>query len=185
MLIILNAESAAAFDSLTRGTDDDLMKDSSWPSSFRQARFIPAVEYIQANRIRTLLMEEMDKVMQQVDVFITPSFGGNVLADSSKKITVVPRDAMRRRIYIAPFGLWLTLDSGTFSAVEIDVKTRTVTAYFDEGPQGSKTRLRIEQPARIKGVGTFAPVSSLPIERGAFVVAIDRSENGVRLAPRR
>jgi Asp-tRNA(Asn)/Glu-tRNA(Gln) amidotransferase A subunit family amidase len=77
--IILNAESAAAFDSLTRGTDDDLMTDSSWPQSFRQARFIPAVEYLQANRIRTLVMEEMDKVMQQVDVFITPSFGGNVL----------------------------------------------------------------------------------------------------------
>jgi Asp-tRNA(Asn)/Glu-tRNA(Gln) amidotransferase A subunit family amidase len=77
--IILNAESAAAFDDLTRGTKDDLMENSSWPNSFRQARFIPAVEYLQANRIRTLVMGEMDKVMQQVDVFITPSFGGNVL----------------------------------------------------------------------------------------------------------
>ena len=77
--IILNAESGAAFDALTRGTDDDLIKDSSWPNSFRQSRLIPAVEYLQANRIRTLVMQEMDKVMQQVDVFITPSFGGNVL----------------------------------------------------------------------------------------------------------
>jgi Asp-tRNA(Asn)/Glu-tRNA(Gln) amidotransferase A subunit family amidase len=77
--VILNAESAAAFDDLTRGTGDDLMENSSWPNSFRQARFIPAVEYLQANRIRTLVMEEMHKVMQQVDVFITPSFGGNVL----------------------------------------------------------------------------------------------------------
>jgi Asp-tRNA(Asn)/Glu-tRNA(Gln) amidotransferase A subunit family amidase len=77
--VILNAESAAAFDDLTRGTGDDLMENSSWPNSFRQARFIPAVEYLQANRIRTLVMEEMDKVMQQIDVFITPSFGGNVL----------------------------------------------------------------------------------------------------------
>ena len=79
MRVILNAESAAAFDDLTRGTDDDLMENSTWPNSFRQARFIPAVEYLQANRIRTLVMEEMDAVMQQVDVFITPSFGGNVL----------------------------------------------------------------------------------------------------------
>jgi Asp-tRNA(Asn)/Glu-tRNA(Gln) amidotransferase A subunit family amidase len=79
MRIILNAESGAAFDALTRGTDDDLIKDSSWPNSFRQSRLIPAVEYLQANRIRTLVMQEMDKVMQQVDVFITPSFGGNVL----------------------------------------------------------------------------------------------------------
>lgn len=77
--IILNAESAAAFDELTRSTKDDLMENSSWPNSFRQSRFIPAVEYLQANRIRTLVMEEMDKVMQQVHVFITPSFGGNVL----------------------------------------------------------------------------------------------------------
>ncbi|HEY0304150.1 MAG TPA: amidase [Longimicrobiales bacterium] len=77
--IILNAEAAAAFDALTRGPDDDKMENSSWPASFRQSRFIPAVEYLQANRIRTLIMAEMDKVMQQVDVFITPSFGGNVL----------------------------------------------------------------------------------------------------------
>ena len=76
---ILAAESAASFDALTRGTDDDLIKDSSWPDFFRQSRFIPAVEYLQANRVRTLVMHEMDKVMQQVDVFITPSFGGNVL----------------------------------------------------------------------------------------------------------
>ena len=79
MRVILNAESAAAFDDLTRGTEDDLMENSTWPNSFRQARFIPAVEYLQANRIRTLVMEEMDAVMQKVDVFITPSFGGNVL----------------------------------------------------------------------------------------------------------
>ena len=77
--IILNAESAAAFDAFTRGTDDDHLENSSWPASFRQARFIPAVEYLQANRIRSLVMQEMDKLMQQVDVFITPSFGGNVL----------------------------------------------------------------------------------------------------------
>ncbi|HET9441661.1 MAG TPA: amidase [Longimicrobiales bacterium] len=77
--IILSAEAAAAFDALTRGTDDDLLEKSSWPQSFRQSRFIPAVEYLQANRVRTLVMREMDKVMQEVDVFITPSFGGNVL----------------------------------------------------------------------------------------------------------
>jgi Asp-tRNA(Asn)/Glu-tRNA(Gln) amidotransferase A subunit family amidase len=79
MRIILNAESAAAFDAFTRSDDDDRLDNSSWPASFRQARFIPAVEYLQANRVRSLLMEEMDKVMQQVDVFVTPSFGGNVL----------------------------------------------------------------------------------------------------------
>jgi Asp-tRNA(Asn)/Glu-tRNA(Gln) amidotransferase A subunit family amidase len=51
----------------------------SWPNSFRSARFIPAVEYIQANRVRTLLMERMEAVFETVDVFVTPSFGGNML----------------------------------------------------------------------------------------------------------
>jgi Asp-tRNA(Asn)/Glu-tRNA(Gln) amidotransferase A subunit family amidase/Asp-tRNA(Asn)/Glu-tRNA(Gln) amidotransferase C subunit len=78
--IILNAESAAAFDDLTRSGRDDLMEaTSSWPASFRQARFIPAVEYLQANRIRTLLMRQTADIMKQVDVFITPSSLGNVL----------------------------------------------------------------------------------------------------------
>jgi len=78
--IILNAESAAAFDDLTRSGRDALMEETSgWPASFRQARFIPAVEYLQANRVRTLLMRQMAETMKQVDVFITPSSLGNVL----------------------------------------------------------------------------------------------------------
>jgi len=78
--IVLNAEAAAAFDELTRSGRDELMEEtSSWPASFRQARFIPAVEYLQANRIRTLVMRQMAETMKQVDVFITPSSLGNVL----------------------------------------------------------------------------------------------------------
>ncbi len=80
--IILTAEAAAAFDELTRsGRDDQMVQQTrnAWPNSFRTARFIPAVEYIQANRIRTLVMQRMNEVMRAVDVFITPSFGGNVL----------------------------------------------------------------------------------------------------------
>jgi Asp-tRNA(Asn)/Glu-tRNA(Gln) amidotransferase A subunit family amidase len=82
MRIILNAESAAAFDDLTRSNRDDLLTQqtpNAWPNSFRSARFIPAVEYIQANRVRTLLMQRMAEVFDEVDVFITPSFGGDVL----------------------------------------------------------------------------------------------------------
>jgi len=80
--IILNAEAAAAFDELTRGNGDDLLVrqgEDAWPNVFRQSRFIPAVEYIQANRIRTLLMTDMALKLENVDVFVTPSFGGNVL----------------------------------------------------------------------------------------------------------
>jgi Asp-tRNA(Asn)/Glu-tRNA(Gln) amidotransferase A subunit family amidase len=80
--VILNAEAAAAFDEDTRSNRDDLMVRQvagAWPNSFRSSRFIPAVEYIQANRVRTLLMQKMEEVFRQVDVFITPSFAGNVL----------------------------------------------------------------------------------------------------------
>lgn len=79
---ILSVEAAAAFDELTRSNDDDLLVHQSrgaWPNSFRRSRFVPAVEFIQANRIRTMLMGAMASVMDGVDVFITPSYGGSVL----------------------------------------------------------------------------------------------------------
>ena len=63
------------------GDDDQMVQQTrnAWPNSFRTSRFIPAVEYIQANRIRTLLMQKMAELMRTVDAFVTPSFGGNVL----------------------------------------------------------------------------------------------------------
>ena len=79
---ILNAEASAAFDELTRSNRDDLLVrqiKEAWPNVFRQARFIPAVEYIQANRIRTLLIQEMAQKMKRIDVYIAPSFGDNNL----------------------------------------------------------------------------------------------------------
>src|SRR5882724_7715935 len=75
---MLTAESAAAFDDLTRSGRDKLLtaqKDYDWPNTFRSARFIPAVEYIQAARARTMLMEAMAKVFEDIDVIVTPSGG--------------------------------------------------------------------------------------------------------------
>ena len=74
--IILNAEAATAFDDITRdGRVNQLSGQSAndWPNSFRTSRFIPAVEYIRAQRARTLLMREMDKLMSKWDVFVTPA----------------------------------------------------------------------------------------------------------------
>lgn len=79
---ILSAEAAAAFDDLTRSGKDDLMVrqiKNSWPNVFRAARFIPAVEYINANRIRTLLIQEMEQLMNEVDLYIAPSWVGTNL----------------------------------------------------------------------------------------------------------
>lgn len=83
--IILDAECAAAFDDLTLSNKDDLLVQqgrNAWPNTFRQARFIPAVEYIKANRLRTQLMLDMQKVFDQVDVYVHPSW-----ASSSLRIT--------------------------------------------------------------------------------------------------
>ncbi|RRB02249.1 amidase [Larkinella rosea] len=80
---ILSAEAAAAFDELTRsGKDDQLVRQvrGAWPNSFRSARFIPAVEYIQANRVRTQLINEMAQTLKGFDVYITPTFGNSNLA---------------------------------------------------------------------------------------------------------
>jgi len=79
---ILSAESGAAFDELTRSNKDDQMVRqirNAWPNSFRASRFIPAVEYIQANRIRYQLIQEMHQKMQEIDLYISPSFGGSNL----------------------------------------------------------------------------------------------------------
>ncbi len=77
--VILTAEGAASFDQLTLTNKDDSMKwqqPGAWPNTFRAAHFIPATEYINANRARYQLIQKMDSLMQQVDVYVSPSFGG-------------------------------------------------------------------------------------------------------------
>lgn len=81
--LILNAESAAAFDELTRTNRDDLIERQDkafWPNSFRAARTIPAVEYINANRYRSQLCKGFNDFMKNYDVVIVPSFAGRQLA---------------------------------------------------------------------------------------------------------
>jgi Asp-tRNA(Asn)/Glu-tRNA(Gln) amidotransferase A subunit family amidase len=80
--VMLTAEAAAAFDELTRTGRDKLLTSQriyDWPNTFRTARFIPAVEYIQAARARTLVMEAMAKVFEGVDVIIAPANGSDQL----------------------------------------------------------------------------------------------------------
>lgn len=78
---VLSTESAAAFDDLTRSDRDDLMKNSSWPDTFRHRRFVPAVEYIQANRYRTVLIEKMNKIFEDVDVFVEVTHSNTTLTN--------------------------------------------------------------------------------------------------------
>ena len=65
---ILNTEGAAAFDDLTRkGINEGI---GTWGGTFRQGQFVPAVEYLRANRIRTLLMREMEALFEKVDLYV-------------------------------------------------------------------------------------------------------------------
>lgn len=80
--LILSVEAAAAFDELTLSGRDDLLVrqiKNAWPNAFRSARFIPAVEYINASRIRYILIQEMAKLFEKVDLFIAPSWTGKAL----------------------------------------------------------------------------------------------------------
>lgn len=82
MTMMLMVEGAAAFDELTRlGWDDELVAQhrNAWPNLFRAARFIPAVEYVNLARQRTVLIQEMHDLMKKYDVIVTPSYGGQQL----------------------------------------------------------------------------------------------------------
>jgi Asp-tRNA(Asn)/Glu-tRNA(Gln) amidotransferase A subunit family amidase len=78
MDIVISAECAAAFDEFTRNNIDDEMTQQGkgdWPNSFRVSRLMSAVEYINANRHRFLLMQKVNEVMKNVDVLICPTRG--------------------------------------------------------------------------------------------------------------
>ena len=82
LAFILSAEAGAAFQDLTLSDrDDELVRQVryAWPNTFRLAQFIPAVEYIQANRHRMQLMRMVEEIFTRIDVYIAPSFGGDNL----------------------------------------------------------------------------------------------------------
>jgi Asp-tRNA(Asn)/Glu-tRNA(Gln) amidotransferase A subunit family amidase len=84
--LMLTAEAAAAFDELTRSDRDSLLANqrrNAWPNTFRTARFIPAVDYINASRLRQQLIEEYHRVTKDFDVIISPSFGGTQLVTTN------------------------------------------------------------------------------------------------------
>ena len=83
ILMTLDVEAATVFDALTRSGGTDTMVrqiKNAWPHVFRRSRLVPAVEFIQANRARTLLMKRVAESLRDIDVFISPTYGGGTLA---------------------------------------------------------------------------------------------------------
>jgi Asp-tRNA(Asn)/Glu-tRNA(Gln) amidotransferase A subunit family amidase len=74
--IILFAESAAAFEEITLNHQLDELKmqvPDAWPNTFRQARFLSAVDFVQADRLRRMVAMEMERLMSTVDLLLVPS----------------------------------------------------------------------------------------------------------------
>ena len=80
--LILTAEAATAFDALVLdGRVKTMVRQTAdaWPNVFRHGRLVPAVDYVRAQRARTLLMREMEERLAGIDLFVAPSFGGTSL----------------------------------------------------------------------------------------------------------
>ncbi|HKW19686.1 MAG TPA: DUF5695 domain-containing protein [Terriglobales bacterium] len=110
------------------------------------------------------------------------AFGGNLKKDGNT-IDVTPLDSSRTRIYVAPYGLWLTLDAGTFAALELDPTSSAVRIGFSASNQfSSEARLRIDQPAKLTGVSSFRPTTELKSERQAYVIPLKATVTWVELS---
>ncbi len=86
MMIVLGAEAGAAFDDFSRSERDDLMvrqERQAWPNVFRHAQLIPAVDYIRANRLRTLLIRDFEAALAGVRAIVHPSFAGSILGTTN------------------------------------------------------------------------------------------------------
>ncbi|MFH1765756.1 MAG: DUF5695 domain-containing protein, partial [Gemmatimonadota bacterium] len=98
------------------------------------------------------------------------AFGGNLTVEGDA-VRVRPLDAARSRVFLAPLGLWLTLDAGTFEEVELlDGAVRLILSPAT--PHTPLARLRVEQAGEAEGAGLFTPDGAYPVERGAYVVPL-------------
>jgi len=112
------------------------------------------------------------------------AFGGNIHIEGAT-IKVTPLDSFRMRVYVAPLGLWLTLDAGQFEAVELNLKSGKLRVALTSVTESTPVaRLRIEQPAKLKGVGSYHPATEFKLEREAFVLPLEKHVTRVELEPR-
>jgi Asp-tRNA(Asn)/Glu-tRNA(Gln) amidotransferase A subunit family amidase len=100
MSLILSAEAGAAFQELVLSNRDDLMvkqDKGAWPNTFRGAQFISAAEYINANRARSILVTELNKMIGDLDGYVSPTSGNNSITTnlSGHPCVVVPNGTNR------------------------------------------------------------------------------------------
>ena len=107
-----------------------------------------------------------------------------------KIVQLTPLDSFRNRVYLAPVGLWLTLDAGQFAQLELSPATHRVRVGLSAAtPYTPVARLRLEQPAHLPNIGTYHPASDaktalkkdFKIERDAYVVPLERETTWITL----
>lgn len=110
------------------------------------------------------------------------AFGGNVSVHSGT-VDLTPLDSFRTRVYLAPFGLWLTLDSGKFHAVKIDTKSGLVRVALEPaGDLSSAARLHIDRPAtNVKG--EYRLNGRFEQQRAAYVIPLKKELTWIDLKP--
>ena len=109
------------------------------------------------------------------------AFGGNLRVEGNI-ITVAPLDSFRQRVYLAPLGLWLTLDAGKFTEIDLNAKTGAVRVGLAPATAFTPTAfLRIEQPAKIGNAGMYRPSHSFQVIRGAYAIGLAKSTTRIEL----
>jgi hypothetical protein len=108
-------------------------------------------------------------------------FGGNVNT-SHGTVTFTTLDSFRNRVFLAPLGLWLTLDAGHFSSVDYDGKHKTIRLHLAPRSDGvTVARLRVEQTANLPGALPYQAPASWRIDAGAYVLPLQATETVVEL----
>ena len=99
-----------------------------------------------------------------------------------RKVMTSPKDAFRKRVYIAPLGLWLTLDAGTFEKFQYNIWSKRLKIGLSPASLSTPiARLLIEQPCKIKGIGKFSPREILVFEREGYTVPLSSAIRWVEL----
>jgi hypothetical protein len=112
------------------------------------------------------------------------AFGGNISV-TGDLVRITPLDSSRTRMYLAPLGLWLTLDAGSIMSVELDTRSKAVRLGLTAADQfTSAAILRVEQPARLQEARPYQPVQSLKSEKGALVVPLSAETTWVEFIAR-
>ena len=144
LMNILYAEAAATFEDLTLSDSDDTLswqEDGAWPNTMRKARFLSAVDHVQLDRLRYLVMQAVDGLFARVDVLIGPFMTGPMLVASN--YTGHPCLHLRAGFMDMGTRSPASLGSGILTTGEADTSGRSFTVpqgislwgrLFDEGP---------------------------------------------------